>query len=221
MHYHRSEAEAGELVRELVGAGVRAAAVGADLSRADLVDGLIARCAEVLAPPVCLVNNASVFAYDMPSDFTAEGWNAHLDVNLRAPMQLARDFARQLPEKASGCIVNLLDQKIANLNPDFFSYTVSKIALEGATRLLAMALAPRVRVCAIAPGLTLQSGEQTADNFAAARRVAPLGQTGSLEDIVATLLYCLNTPSLTGQTIYIDGGQRFIALDRDVMFKVS
>jgi NAD(P)-dependent dehydrogenase (short-subunit alcohol dehydrogenase family) len=113
----------------------------------------------------------------------------------------------------------LLDQKIFNLNPDFLSYTVAKIGLEGATRALAMALAPRIRVNAIAPGLTLLSGEQTAQNFAAAQKTAPLGHTGSIADVVAGVRFLLNTPSVTGQTICVDGGQRFVPLDRDVMFK--
>ena len=141
--------------------------------------------------------------------------------NLRAPILLARDFAKRLPAGAEGNIINLLDQKIANLNPDFFSYTIAKVGLAAATHTMAMALAPRIRVNSVAPGLTLLSGDQTLDNFAQAHRMTPLGRAGKLDDIVAAVLFLLNAQSVTGQTIFIDGGQRLMPLDRDVMYKVS
>jgi NAD(P)-dependent dehydrogenase (short-subunit alcohol dehydrogenase family) len=220
VHYHRSEQEAADLVVELVDKGVRAAAIGADLNDLGQLEGLTRQCAYLLGAPTCLINNASLFNYDVATDFTAASWARHIDVNLRAPVMLSRDFARWLPAAQEGCVINLLDQKIFNLNPDFFSYTMAKIGLEGATRLLAVALAPRVRVCAIAPGLTLPSADQSVENFAAAHTVTPLGRAGNVDDIVASALYILNTPSLTGQTLCVDGGQRFLPLDRDVMFKV-
>ena len=166
------------------------------------------------------MNNASVFSFDEIGSVTASEWDAMHATNLRAPIILSRDFATHLSPGAEGNIINLLDQKIANLNPDFFSYTISKVGLVAATHTMAMALAPRIRVNAVAPGLTLLSGDQTPDNFAAAQRMTPLGYAGNMDDIVAATLFLLQTKSITGQTIFIDGGQRFFAMDRDVMFKV-
>jgi NAD(P)-dependent dehydrogenase (short-subunit alcohol dehydrogenase family) len=219
VHYHRSQAEADQLVGELCKLGVRAAAVCADLTDAAQVQGIIARCAQLLGAPHCLVNNASRFEYDSLTSLSTQSWDAHLDVNLRAPILLARDFARALPMERDGCIINMLDQKVFNLNPDFFSYTIAKIGLAGATRMLALALAPRIRVCAVAPGLTLLSGDQNQENFDKAHLATPLGRAGDMDDIVATVLYLVSTGSLTGETISVDGGQRLVPMERDVMFK--
>jgi NAD(P)-dependent dehydrogenase (short-subunit alcohol dehydrogenase family) len=142
-----------------------------------------------------------------------------MNVNLRAPMLLARDFAKQVPEGATGCIVNLLDQKVFNLNPDFLSYTVAKIGLEGATRMLAMALAPKVRVCGVAPGITLVSGEQTAAGFEKAHRMAPLGRSSEVEDVVGAVRYVVGARALTGTTLVVDGGQHLWGMRRDVQFE--
>ena len=167
------------------------------------------------------MNNASVFEFDEINSLKTVEWDSMHAANLRAPILLSRDFSRLLPDGVEGNIINLLDQKIANLNPDFFSYTISKAGLEAATHTLAMALAPRIRVNAVAPGLTLVSGDQTPENFTQAHRMTPLGRAGKLDDIVAAVLFLLNTQSVTGQTIFIDGGQRLMPLDRDVMYKVS
>lgn len=220
IHYYRSDSDAERVACIAREFGVTAACVKADLRCGDQVANLIARCSELIGPLTCLINNASLFEYDSAATLTVETWDSHQSVNLRAPILLARDFAAQVPTDESGCVINLLDQKVFNLNPDFFSYTVAKVGLEAATRMLALALAPRVRVCGIAPGLTLLSGDQTPENFAKASRVAPLGASGDMADVVATVRYLLNTPSITGQTICVDGGQRLIPLDRDVMFKV-
>jgi NAD(P)-dependent dehydrogenase (short-subunit alcohol dehydrogenase family) len=221
VHFNRSAEEAASLAKDLSRTGVKTAAIQADLSDPEALGGLIAICQERVGPLTGLINNASSFEYDNIESLNSEGFDHHLAVNLRAPILLARDFARALPQEAKGCIINLLDQKIQNLNPDFFSYTIAKIGLEGATRAMAMGLAPRVRVNAIAPGLTLLSADQTPENFANAQRRAPLGQTGNVADIVAATLFLLNTPSITGQTLFIDGGQRLVAMDRDVMFKTE
>ena len=221
IHYHRSEGEAEALRGEITALGRRATTLRADLANVTEVETLIQRCADQLGTPTCLVNNASMFIFDEISSVTTAQWDAMHAANLRAPIILSRDFARHLPPGVEVNIINLLDQKIANLNPDFFSYTISKVGLDAATHTLAMALAPRIRVNAVAPGLTLVSGDQTPENFTQAHRMTPLGRAGDLDDIVASVLFLLRTKSITGQTIFVDGGQRLMPLDRDVMYKVS
>ena len=221
IHYHHSEADAETLQGEITGLGRQAITLRADLANQSEVENLIARCAKQLGTPTCLVNNASMFSFDEISSVATAQWDAMHAINLRAPIILSRDFAKHLPAGVEGSIINLLDQKIANLNPDFFSYTISKAGLDTATRTMAVALAPRIRVNAVAPGLTLVSGDQTPDNFAQAHRMTPLGRAGDLDDIVAAVLFLLSTKSVTGQTIFIDGGQRLMPLDRDVMYKVQ
>jgi NAD(P)-dependent dehydrogenase (short-subunit alcohol dehydrogenase family) len=220
IHFHRSGADAETLQKEIIELGRRAVTLQADLAQAAEVEGLIQRCADQLGAPTCLVNNASVFRFDEIGSVASQDWDAMQATNLRAPIILSRDFAKHLPANTEGNIINLLDQKIANLNPDFFSYTVGKAGLAAATHMMAMALAPRIRVNAVAPGLTLVSGDQTPENFAAAHRMTPLGRAGNADDIVAAVLFLLQTKSVTGQTIFIDGGQRLMPLDRDVMYKV-
>ena len=221
IHYHRSRADAETLQDEIAALGRRAITLRADLANPTEVETLVQRCADQLGAPTCLVNNASMFSFDEISSVATAQWDAMHATNLRAPIILSRDFAKHLPAGVEGNIINLLDQKIVNLNPDFFSYTISKAGLAAATHTLAMALAPRIRVNAVAPGLTLLSGDQTPENFAQAHRMTPLRRAGKLDDIVAAVLFLLNTQSVTGQTIFIDGGQRLVPLDRDVMYKVS
>jgi len=210
IHYHRSEAEA----------KVLAAEVGhASLVRADLADPAAAEtiiaALDGLPPARLLVNNASIFAHDDIRDFTPESWGAHLDVNLRAPALLTRAFAAAAGE---GLIVNLLDAKLQGPNPDFFSYTVSKYGLAGVTELAARAFAPAIRVCAIAPSVTLVSGPQSRANFDKVHGLNALGRGVRVEEIVAALRFLIATPSITGHTILLDGGQRFLGLPRDVQF---
>ena len=221
IHFHRSAADAESLQQEIVKLGRRAIMLQADLAQNAEVETLIQRCTSQLGSATCLVNNAAVFDFDEIGSLTSKNWDAMHATNLRAPVLLARDFARLLPANVDGDIINLLDQKIVNLNPDFFSYTIAKAGLAAATHTLAMALAPRIRVNAVAPGLTMLSGDQTPENFEQAHRMTPLGRAGKLDDIVAAVLFLLNTQSVTGQTIFIDGGQRLMSLDRDVMYKVQ
>jgi NAD(P)-dependent dehydrogenase (short-subunit alcohol dehydrogenase family) len=210
IHYNRSQAEAEAL----------AAALGAaSLVQADLADpeaaAKIVAAADGLPPLGLLVNSASGFVYDSAADFTVEGWNAHLDVNLRAPALLSQAFAARAQD---GLIVNMLDSKLAAPNPDFFSYTISKIGLAGLTELTARAFAPRIRVNAIAPSVTMVSGPQSRDNFAKVHAMNALGRGVDVADIVRALRFIIDTPVLTGQTITLDGGQRFLGLARDVQF---
>ena len=221
VHYHRSDEDASKLVDELQMLGVRATAIKCDLADSRAVTGLIAECAHQLGPLSCLVNNASLFEFDDPGGFEPEKWERHAAINVRAPLQLVREFADQIPTGAIGCVVNMLDQKVFNLNPDFFSYTLTKVAMEGATRMLALSLAPRVRVCGIAPGITLVSGNQTRQGFERAHAHAPLGHSCDVDDIVAAVRYVVAAKSMTGHTLVIDGGQHLWPLQRDVQFEVS
>ena len=210
IHCRRSRAEADRLAAELGNAAV----VAADLADPAAAETILA-AAEGLPPLRLLVNNASVFAHDDIADFTTESWAAHLDVNLRAPALLSRAFAARA---GRGLIVNLLDAKLAALNPDFFSYTISKIGLAGLTELSARAFAPEIRVCGIAPAVTMVSGPQSRANFDKVRDLNALGRGVDVAEIVGALRFIVATPTLTGHTILLDGGQRFLSLPRDVQF---
>lgn len=195
--------------------------VQADLAERDAAEQILAALPG-LPPAVLLVNNASRFVYDSADDFWADGWDAHLDVNLRAPALLSQAFARGLAGGARGLIVNLSDAKLAAPNPDFFSYTVSKQGLAGLTELSARALAGRgIRVCAIAPSVTLVSGPQARENFEAVHALNALGRGVEAADIIRALRFIIASPTMTGQTLVLDGGQRFLRLDRDVQFLES
>lgn len=210
VHCHRSTGEAELLARELGNAAV----VAADLALPDSAERVMAAL-EGLPPARLLVNNASRFAFDSADDFSLERWEAHQAINLRAPAFLSQAFAARA--KGSGLIVNLLDSKLAQPNADFFSYTISKFGLAGLTELCARAWAERgIRVCAIAPSVTLVSGAQ--QNFDSVHALNPLGRGVRVEEIVAALRFLIATPTITGQTLTLDGGQRFLALPRDVQF---
>jgi NAD(P)-dependent dehydrogenase (short-subunit alcohol dehydrogenase family) len=212
IHCHRSADEAEALARELGDSAV----VAADLAAPDSAPRVMAAL-DGLPPARLLVNNASRFAYDSADDFTVEGWEAHLATNLRAPALLSQAFAARADGR--GLIVNLLDSKLSQPNPDFFSYTVSKAGLAGLTELCARAWAGRgIRVCGIAPSVTLVSGAQSRDNFDSVHALNALRRGVRVEDIVAALRFIIATPILTGQTLTLDGGQRFLGLARDVQF---
>ena len=218
IHLNQSAADASALAAEITGAGGRCELLQADLSRQDDVEGLIGRCVRDFGPLDCLVNNASHFVNDTIADVTWTSFQAHMAPNLAAPLILSRDFAAAYAGREGGCIINLLDQKLTNLNPDFLSYTLSKIGLSGLTEILAMALAPRIRVCGIAPGLTMIARKQTEASFARAWHDTPLGRSSTPEDIAAAARFILATPSLTGQTITLDGGESLRGRPRDVAF---
>jgi len=214
IHYGRSR-DAAVALAEAVGG----AAVGCDLADRAAVATLIDEAATLVGAPIDgLVNSASLFEFDRPP---LDDW-ALLDrlapVNLGAPVLLASALARQ-PGIADGAVVNLLDQKVANLNPDFFSYTCTKVALAGATEMLARALAPVVRVNAVAPGLTLPSGDQTPAEFDAVARENLLGRPVDIDEIGRAVEFLLTARSVTGQTLFVDSGQRFLPRGGDVMFE--
>ena len=221
VHYNRSKTEAELLANEIREAGGVCSTVHADMASRSDVESLMERCAALHGPVDCLINNASVFYYDDIASVTWESLHDHLSTNLIAPVFLCRDFAQRFNGLTDGCIINILDQKVANLNPDFLSYTVGKVGLGGLTEILAMALAGRIRVCGIAPGLTLISGKQTQASFEKAWRAPPLGRSTTPDEIATCVQYILASPAMTGHTIFLDGGESLAGRARDVAFDPS
>ncbi|MCB1503792.1 MAG: SDR family oxidoreductase [Hyphomicrobiaceae bacterium] len=207
VHYRNSRDEADAVVAEIRAAGGAAVALRADLGNPDDVDQLIPACAAALSPPCCLINNASEFRHDTLETLTRDAWHVHLDINLKAPVFLAQSMSKHLPEGCEGNIINIIDQRVWNLKPDFFSYTISKAGLWTATRTLAQALAPRIRVNAIAPGPVLKSVHQTDSDFAAECASTLMGRGPSTDEISQAVRFILDAPAMTGQMIALDGGQ--------------
>ena len=176
VHFNTSGDDARALVGDITQGGGRAAAVRADLAREDEAAGLLTQAAREVGPVTCLVNNASVFEKDTPETATKDTWDAHMQVNLRAPFVLTQAFAAGLPDDLEGNVINMIDQRVWNLTPSFTSYTVSKAGLWALTRSLAMALAPRIRINAIGPGPTLPSSRQTDRDFIRQWTSLPLGR---------------------------------------------
>ena len=217
VHCRDSVAEAEQTVEEIRALGRRAVVLPADLDDAAQCQTLVPRLADALGPVSGLVNSASRFEYDDIRSFTPESLQQHLVPNLMAPLLLAQSLASQLPAApVQGVIVNLLDQKLFNLNPDFLSYTLSKAALSAATTMLAQALAPRIRVVGVAPGLTLPSYLQDETAFAHAHRtLSPLGASSTAQDVADAVVFAMKTRSITGTTLLVDGGQHLLGLPRD------
>jgi len=207
IHYRNSADAAETLVAEIVAAGGAAAAVSADLGNRGERSSLVARAAKPFGPLTTLVNNASLFRPDAIGDLDETLWDAHFAVHAEAPLFLARDFAAQLPEAAAGNIVNMIDERVLHPTPDFLSYTLSKNVLWAATRTLAQALAPKIRVNAIGPGPTLKSEHQSEAAFADSVARLPLQRGASPEEIASAVLFILSAPALTGQLLALDGGE--------------
>jgi len=214
VHHRDSEADAAETVAAAAEAGARAEAFAADLADEEacnaLVPAVLARFGRVDA----VVNNASLFEYDDVASFS----HAAMERAWRANTAPAILLARALHAAGGGVVVNLLDQKLWNPNPDYLSYTLSKAALEAATTLLAQALAPTLRVCGVAPGVTLLSGEMSGSEFAAAHRMTPLQRSSTPLDVARAVRFLLESPAITGTTLLVDGGQHLQPQARDVMF---
>ncbi|WP_417477529.1 SDR family oxidoreductase [Maricaulis sp.] len=212
IHYNSSGTQA-----RAIEAVIREAGGSASTVQFDLADSAgVKRFADGLGRLDLLVNSASVFEQDRPENVEAAALEQALRVNLMAPVLLASAMAKPHETRASGCVINLLDQKLFNLNPDFFSYTLAKHALLSATTTMAMALAPRVRVNAIAPGLTLPSGTQSEAEFERAHQTNPMQGGSTPDDIVRAVRFIVATPSMTGETITIDGGEHLMRRIRDV-----
>jgi NAD(P)-dependent dehydrogenase (short-subunit alcohol dehydrogenase family) len=218
VHYGASRDDALETVRAIEGLGRRAVALPCDLADEASVRRLVADCSGALGRVTCLVNNASLFAEDSIDNVSTESLQRHIQVNVAAPLLLAQALHAALPDDDRGVVINLLDQKLYNPNPDYLSYTLSKAALHEATTLLAQALAPKLRVVGVAPGITLTSGEQTAAGFAKAHTKTPLGRSSTPEDVAAAVVYLARAQAVTGTTLLVDGGQHLLPSPRDVMF---
>jgi len=218
VHYATSREDALRTAREIEELGRCAVAVQCDLSVESSVMTLLDECGSTLGPVTCVVNNASVFEYDDAAQFRAALLVKLMHTNTAAPILLAQRLHARLRDGERGVVINLLDQKLWNPNPDFLSYTLSKAALKEATTLLAQALAPRVRVVGIAPGITLASGEQSEAEFAAVHVKTPLGRSSTPEDVAQAVVYAANARAVTGTTLLVDGGQHLAPSARDIMF---
>ena len=219
VHYNSSGHDAAELAATIRAAGGRCDLVHADLAARSEVLGLVAECTRRFGRLDALISNASSFRYDSLQTMDALSWDAHLRPNLEAPVFLAQMFARACGE-GRGCVINMLDHKVTAPNPDFFTYTVAKMAMAGATRVLAQALArTQVRVCGIAPGITLLSGKQTQAGFQRAWTAPPLARSSTPEELADACRYVLETSSLNGQILVLDGGDSLLERSRDVAFE--
>ena len=207
IHANSAFDAADTLAESLRGNGCRAAALAADLSDETQTAALLPAAEDALGPVTLLINNASLFERDEVDTVTRASWDAHMSVNLRAPLILTQALATRLPADRSGCVVNLLDQRVWNLTPHFVSYTVSKSALWTLTRTLALALAPRVRVNGIGPGPTMRNSRQTEEHFASQWQATPLAHPVGVEEICAALKYLVEAQSVTGQMIAVDAGE--------------
>jgi NAD(P)-dependent dehydrogenase (short-subunit alcohol dehydrogenase family) len=204
IHHHASGEAARDLAEAIGGLGRRACLLQADLTDEARVRALVPAAAEALGPVTVLVNNASVFEDDRVGGLTRDSWDRHIETNLRAPLVLAEAFAAQAVE---GVIINLLDQKVLKPDPRFFSYSLSRNGLWWATRTLAQALAPGIRVNAVGPGPTLPSIHQTPGEFAAEARGTLLQTPGSPQAVAEAVLWLIDARMVTGQMIAVDGGQ--------------
>lgn len=216
IHCNRSRREAEAVAASVRHAGGRASVMEADLTDLQAVDGLIGQAAEAIGPIGLLVNNASVFEPDQLDNFDWATWDRHFALHLKAPALLARRFAEVLPPDQEGLVVNMVDQRVWNPTPMFFSYALSKSALWAATQTMAQALAPRIRVNAVGPGPTLANMRQQDDDFARQVDGLILGRGPQLADFGATIRYLWEQRSITGQMIALDGGQHLAWQTPDV-----
>ena len=207
IHYRGGREEALALVAEIAASGGQATAVKADLAIRRQRAGLVAEAAAAFGPLTLLVNNASSFEPDAVVDLDEALWDRHLAVHLEAPAFLARDFAAQLPATVQGNIVNIVDERVLHLTPNYFSYTLSKAALWTMTQTMAQSLAPRIRVNAIGPGPTLREKGQSQAAFDKSQANAPLGYAANAGDVCDALLYLLGARSVTGVMLAVDGGK--------------
>lgn len=212
IHFNRSAESAGQVVEQIRATGGEAEAVQFDLGNTETLTPLVRGLGQIDV----LVNSASVFDYDTADALDAAEIQRILNVNLVAPALLASVMAERHETRNSGCIINLLDQKLFNLNPDHFSYTLAKAGLHTATEMMAMQFAPRVRVNAIAPGLTLPAPGMTDAEFEKAHKDNPMEGGSTPEDIVRTARFILASPVMTGETILMDGGEHLMRRGRDV-----
>jgi NAD(P)-dependent dehydrogenase (short-subunit alcohol dehydrogenase family) len=227
VHYASSKSEADAVVAEITALGRHAVALQADLLVEDETTTLVPRAAKALGGPLTiLINNASIFEYDTIATATRTSWDRHIESNLRAPFVLTQAFAAQAPRAipdanaeptAQALIINMIDQRVRKLTPEFMSYTLAKMALWALTQTTAQALAPHIRVNAIGPGPTLQGTRQSLDHFTRQRAATILGRGANPADITAALGYFLDAPAVTGQLLCVDGGQHLAWKTPDIL----
>ena len=221
VHYRSSAADAAETVQDCAARSGRCEGFAADFDREDEVRRLVPRVVQSFGHLDAVVNSASLFEHDTHQSFGYELLQRHLRSNTGAPLLLADALHRHVQHRAQtepgvqGAVVNLLDQNLWNQNPDFLSYTLSKAALEAAGTMMALALAPRVRVVGVAPGLTLTSHMLSDEKFQALHALSPLGRSSTPEDVAATVRFALENRSITGTTLLVDGGQHLMKFERD------
>lgn len=226
VHYRGSAQEAQGTVADCAALTAGSAAFQADLADEAATRALLPAAVAHMGQVDAVVNCAALFEHDTTATFSYAAMDAHLHANTAAPIVLAQALHQHVVQRQSkaeakakveiqGVVVNLLDQKLWNPNPDFLSYTLSKAALEAANTLLAMALAPQVRVVGVAPGLTLTSHMLTDEEFQARHKLSPLGRSSTVPDVCASVLFALTNQSITGTTLLVDGGQHLMKFERD------
>lgn len=218
VHYYGSPDDAEQTVEEIRSRDGQAVAVRADLREAEETLSLVKNAANALGTPLtALINNASIFEDDRLQTFNADSWQNHMNVNLMAPALLSQQFAAQLSSTSPGNIINMIDQRVLKLNPQYFSYTTSKAGLLTLTKTMAQALAPTIRVNAVGPGPTLANSRQSVNDFATEAANVPLGIGPTLDEICRTIRFLLETPSITGQMMTLDGGQHLAWRTADIL----
>jgi len=221
VHYRDSVEDATKTVADCASLTGGAAAFRANLGNETAARQLLPKVVEALGHVDAVVNSASTFEHDDAASFSFAAMEKHLRANAGAAILLAQALHTHIAERnttetrTNGVVVNLLDQKLWNQNPDFFSYTLSKAALEAANTMLALALAPLVRVVGVAPGLTLTSHLLDEAKFRALHTMSPLGRSSTPEDVASTVLFALQNQSITGTTLLVDGGQHLMRFERD------
>ena len=227
IHYNSSQQAADDVVRQINAMGRNAHAIGADLLDDAAVEALVPSASDALGGPLTLlVNNASVFEHDTIDTATLDSWHRHMGSNLKAPLFLTQAFAAQAPRAilddagepvAQAMVLNMIDQRVRKLTPEFMTYTIAKMGLWALTQTAAQGLAPHIRVNAIGPGPTLQGGRQTQAHFAAQRAATILERGSNPSDMTAALGFFLDAPGVTGQLLCVDGGQHLVWQTPDVL----
>jgi NAD(P)-dependent dehydrogenase (short-subunit alcohol dehydrogenase family) len=221
IHYNKSSKDALELVQIIRSNGGIADAFEADLNDSEAVSRLVPKINSTMGKIIGIVNNASLFSFDDLLSLSDDSWTKHMNINAKAPILLIRELYNLNDGLTQSSVVNILDQKIVNPNPDYLSYTASKFTLLGLTDTLARGLAPKVRVNAVAPGHTIASPEQSNVGFSKSQSQTPLGIGPNPEDIANSVSYLMQARSVTGQIIFVDSGERFLSRKRDVVFETE
>ncbi|HWF64621.1 MAG TPA: SDR family oxidoreductase [Rhizomicrobium sp.] len=216
LHYSSSGDDAEMVAKNIRAKGVKCATVAADFAAEAETERLVERANAELGPLTALINSASLFQNDDWRSATRKSWDAHMEINLRAPFLLSQHFARQLPKGKKGAIVNIIDQRVLKPTPQFMSYSLSKAGLYWLTTTLAQALAPDIRVNAVGPGPTLRNPRQSEEDFSRQRDATILKHGAEPEDIAQAVRYLLDADAVTGQMLAVDGGQHLIWQTPDV-----